>query len=222
MKRLAIVLFLTTAVFVFTAQARNSLAYGSDDMTIGEERVVNLTVAQTMQLTEDVLRGEGVLFDIEGDDSIITLWKPADNQVGFFGSLIGHQARYRYEIYVTQATSKTSRIVINVHTEYVPASQIASYKASRRLDFFAKFNQLAAALPPPSASPATGGVNFVLLPKENLEGLAKRVTGDAGNWKAIAQANGLKSPTDVRPFETIWVPNNLLKPTPAATPQAGR
>lgn len=220
MKRLAIILLLVTAVYVFVGKASNTAAYGSEDVTLGEERVVNFPVPQTVQLVEDVLRGEGVLFDRSGEAALVTLWRPADNRVGFFGSLVGHEARYRYEIYVTQVTSKSSRIVANVRTEYVPHSQVASYKASRRLDLFAKVDQLAATLPPSTGAPTSGGVNFVLLPNEDLRGLAKRVTGDAGNWKSIAQANGMKSPTDVQPFQTVWVPDRLLKTQRAGAPAA--
>jgi hypothetical protein len=58
--------------------------------------------------------------------------------------------------------------------------------------------------------PSSGGVNFTLLPNENLQSLARRVTGSEANWRQIASDNGLKSPTDVTPFESIWVRSNLL------------
>jgi len=48
------------------------------------------------------------------------------------------------------------------------------------------------------------------------------VTGDPENWKVIADQNGLTSPTDVTPFQTIWVPDGLIKtkapPRPAGSP----
>jgi hypothetical protein len=80
---------------------------------------------------------------------------------------------------------------------------------------------LAAELPPARRTPNTGGVNFALLPNEDLRGLAKRVTGDPDNWKAIADRNGLTSPTDVTPLQTIWVPDSLIKSKPEShQPQA--
>ena len=51
----------------------------------------------------------------------------------------------------------------------------------------------------------------------DLKGLAKRVTGNEENWRQIAKDNSLNSPTDVAPFQSIWVANNLLKKTPANT-----
>jgi hypothetical protein len=48
------------------------------------------------------------------------------------------------------------------------------------------------------------------MPHEDLKGLAQRVTGSADNWQLIAKDNGLRSPTDVAPFQSIWVRNSLL------------
>jgi hypothetical protein len=56
-------------------------------------------------------------------------------------------------------------------------------------------------------------VNYTLLPGEDIEGLAKRVTGNANNWQTIAQDNGLKSPTDTAGLKAVWVRNTLLKPS---------
>ncbi len=100
-----------------------------------------------------------------------------------------------------------SKIIANVRTEYVPEADINKYMASRRFNLFQKLDTLAATLPPSRRTPSTGGVNFALLPNEDLRGLAKRVTGDPDNWKVIADQNGLTSPTDVTPFQTIWVPD---------------
>ena len=76
---------------------------------------------------------------------------------------------------------------------------------------FGEIDELAAKYQPPSTTPNSGGVNFTLLPNEDLKALAKRVTGNEDNWQRIAKDNGLASPTDVQPFESIWVSNSLLK-----------
>jgi hypothetical protein len=181
------------------------------DVAVGEEHEMAFPAEQTLELVEDVLRGEGILFDILPDKSIVTLWKPADNTPGFFSSLAGMKPRYRYEITVLPEGGAKSKIIANVRTENVPEPEIARYKASRRFNLFNKLDELAANLPPARRTPTTGGVNFALLPNEDLRGLAKRVTGDPDNWKAIAERNGLTSPTDVTPFQSIWVPDNLIK-----------
>jgi hypothetical protein len=192
------------------------------DVVVGEEHEMPFPGDQTLELVEDVLRGEGILFDVLPDKSVVTLWKPADNAPGLFHSLAGMNPRYRYEISVIPQGGSKSRIVVNVRIEYVPDADLDKYKASRRLDMFNKLDRLAATLPPSQRAPSVGGVNFALLPNEDLRGLAKRVTGDPENWKVIADQNGLTSPTDVTPFQTIWVPDGLIKtkapPKPAGAP----
>jgi hypothetical protein len=184
------------------------------DVAVGEVHEVAFPADQTLELVEDVLRGEGILFDMLPDKSIVTLWKPADNAPGFFHSMAGMKPQYRYEISVVADGGARSRIIANVRTEYVPEADINKYMASRRFDLFHKFDTLATSLPPARRTPTTGGVNFALLPNEDLRGLAKRVTGDPENWKAIADQNGLNSPTDVTPLQSIWVPDGLLKEKP--------
>jgi hypothetical protein len=129
-------------------------------------------------------------------------------------SMVGVQPRYRYEIQVTPEGGQKSKIVVNVHTQGIPDNEIADYKASKRFALFGEIDELAAKYPPPSSTPASGGVNFTLLPNEDLKGLARRVTGNEGNWQQIAKDNSLKSPTDVTPFQSIWVASGLLKKAP--------
>ena len=188
------------------------------DKAVGEQHEEPYPADQTLELVEDVLRGEGILFDVLPDKSIVTLWKPADNPPGFFRSLAGMQPRYRYEITAVPEGGAKTRLIVNVRTEYVPEQDIDKYKASVRFNMFQKIDQLAAELPPARRTPSSGGVNFALLPNEDLRGLAKRVTGDADNWRAIAERNGLTSPTDVTPFQSIWVPDNLIKTQPQSRP----
>jgi hypothetical protein len=129
-------------------------------------------------------------------------------------NMMGVQPRYRYEIQVIPEGSQKSKIVVNVHTEGIPDSQIADYKASKRFALFGEIDELAAKYPPPSSTPASGGVNFTLLPNEDLKALARRVTGSEDNWRQIAKDNSLGSPTDVTPFQSIWVANTLIKRAP--------
>jgi LysM domain-containing protein len=191
----------------------------STDVAVGEQHEMAFPADQTLDLVEGVLRGEGILFDVLPDNSIVTLWKPADNPAGFFGSMAGRKPRYRYEISIIPDGGSKSKVIVNVRTEYVPEPEISKYKASQRFNIFQKLDQLAAELPPARRTPNRGGVNFVLLPNEDLRGLAKRVTGNPDNWKAIADRNGLNSPTDITPFQTIWVPDSLIKAEPQ-TPKA--
>jgi hypothetical protein len=188
------------------------------DVAVGEVHEMPFPADQTVELVEDVLRGEGILFDMLPDKSIVTLWKPADNVPGFFHSMAGMKPQYRYEISVVGEGGSRSKIIANVRTEYVPEADINKYMASRRFNLFQKLDTLAATLPPSRRTPSTGGVNFALLPNEDLRGLAKRVTGDPENWKLIADQNGLTSPTDVNPFQTIWVPDGLIKEKPQPNP----
>jgi hypothetical protein len=188
------------------------------DTAMGEEHEMAFPADQARELVEDVLRGEGILFDLLPDRSIVTLWRPADNQPGFFHSLAGMKPQYRYEITVVPEGGAKSKIIVNVRTQYVPEQEIAQYTASKRFNMFQKLDELANELPPAQRTPSTGGVNFALLPNEDLRGLAKRVTGSPDNWKAIADRNGLTSPTDVTPFQTIWVPDDLIKSKPQLRP----
>ncbi len=207
--------FLTVIVIAALVAGYACVRAHADDIAVGEQHEMPFPADQALELVEDVLRGEGILFDVMPDKSIVTLWKPADNQPGFFRSLGGMKPQYRYEIIVVPEGGAKSNIVVNVRTQYVPEDQIASYRASQRFNMFNKLDSLAATLPPERKAPSEGGVNFALLPNEDLRGLAQRVTGNPDNWKVIAQDNGLTSPTDVTPFQSIWVPDTMIKSKPA-------
>ncbi len=176
-----------------------------------EQREVNFSAKDSMSLVKGVLRSEGVLFTPDSDDSLTTLWSPADNRPTLAQSLIGSQPRYRYRVRVVPRGPKQSDLVASLLTEDVPPDELERYKASRRLDLFNKFDHLAAAFPPAFSEPQSGGVIFSVLPDEDLKALAKRATGNAENWRRIAGDNGLSSPSQVKPFQTIWVRDSLLK-----------
>jgi hypothetical protein len=182
------------------------------DTALGEEHVVPYDQEQARQYTQDALRGDGILFEVQPDNSIVSLWRDADQQTAtsWFPLIPATPSRYRYEIQFTPEGSRQTKIIVNVRTEGIPDEELASYKASSRFELFKEIDELAAKEPPPSSVPSSGGVNFTLLPNENLQTLARRVTGNEANWQQIASDNGLKSPTDVTPFESIWVRSNLL------------
>jgi len=194
--------------------------YSAPDTALGEEHEINFAATDARQLTEDALRGDGLLFEVQPDNSIVTLWRNADinTPTRLLPTLMGVQPRYRYEIQVVSEGSRKSKIIVNVRTEGIPDEQIPSYKATSRFDLFKEVDELASKYPPPSGLPSSGGVNFTLLPKEDLKALAKRTTGNEDNWREIAKDNGLSSPTDVTPFENIWVRNSLLKSPGSASP----
>jgi hypothetical protein len=183
------------------------------DTALGEEHEVPYSESVALQLIEDALRGDGILFELQPDDSIVTLWRNADidTPTNWFPLIIGVQPRYRYEIQVVTEGSRKSRIIVNVRTEGIPDEQLSSYKASNRFALFKEIDELASKNPPALSTPASGGVNFTLLPKEDLKALATRATGSAQNWQIIAKDNGLSSPSDVAPFQNVWVRNSLLK-----------
>jgi hypothetical protein len=157
-----------------------------------------------------VLRSEGILFEVKPNDHLVTLWKDADVGAGVLGSLVGKHPQYRYEIEVVPIDPRSSRIIANVRVEDMPDQDLAKYNATTRLNLFAKIDQLAAQYPPSGGTPKEGGVNYALLPNENLKGLAKRATGNEDNWRQIAQDNGLQSPTDGANLPSIWIRNTLL------------
>jgi hypothetical protein len=187
-----------------------SSAGGGTDTAVGEQHDVPFPAKDTFVMVQDVLRGEGVLFSAQPNNRLDTQWRPGDNPPGMWGDLVGVDPRYRYEIEVVPTGDRTSRIIANVRSEDIPPDQIDSYEATKRLDLFGKFDQLAQKFPPSGITPRKGGVNFALLPGEDLRALAIRATGNADNWREIAKANGLKSATDLSGLQTIWVPNTLL------------
>jgi hypothetical protein len=176
----------------------------------GEQHDVPYTANDAFLLTQDVLRGEGVLFEVKTGTSLVTLWKDADVGPGVLGSLIGKHPEYRYEIEVVPQSANSSRIVVNVRTEDIADADIPKYEAGPRLNLFGKIDELASKFPPSGGTPREGGVNYALLPNEDLKGLAKRATGNEDNWRQIAQDNGLKSPTDGGNLPSIWIRNTLL------------
>jgi hypothetical protein len=190
------------------------------DSVLGEEHEVNFAAHDALLLTEDALRGDGILFEVKSDNSLVTLWRKADQPAGFFQSLVGVTPRYRYEIQVVSQGSHKSKIIVNVRTDGIADEDAAKYKASARFDLFKEIDELAAKYPPPSRIPSVGGVNFTVLPNEDLKAFARRVTGNAENWRQIAKDNGLSAATDVKPFESVWVNDRLLKPAPKTAPQS--
>jgi len=192
--------------------------HNDNDTAIGEEHDVSFAADQSFIMTQDVLRGQGVLFDTKPDHKIVTFWKPADVPVGTFSGVFGHLPQYRYEIEIDPDGSRRSKIIANVRSENLPSDQLENYKASRKLNLFNDFDQLAANLPPPAVTPGSGGVNFALLPGEDLAALSRRVTGNPDNWPQIAKDNGLKSVSDTAGIQSVWVANTLIPKVSASTP----
>src|SRR5271163_1849360 len=188
----------------------NRAAGGGTDAAEGEQHDLPYSVNDTFLLTQDVLRGEGILFEVKPDDKLVTLWKDADVGGGVLGSLVGKHPQYRYEIEVVPNGPHASRVIVNVRAEDIADADLAKYNATTRLNLFAKIDQLAAQFPPSGGTPKEGGVNYALLPNEDLKSLAKRATGNEDNWRQIAQDNGLKSPTDAANLPSVWVRNSLL------------
>lgn len=219
--RLAIVAASLSIAILLTLDGCWAVTRSDDDYAVGEAHEVNFPAEQTFVMTQDVLRGQGVLFDTKPDHTIVTFWKPADTPAVMWSSLFGAVAQYRYEIEITPDGERRSKIIANVRVEDIASDQIDNYKASKRLNLFDDFDQLAIKLPPPSLTPGTGGVNFALLPGEDLAALSKRVTGSADNWPKIAKDNGLKSVNDTGGIQSVWVANQLLKKTPVPSPSGG-
>ena len=206
--------FMLAAISLSLSGCFGSYWTASDDAyVVGEDHEVNFPAAQTFVMTQDVLRGQGVLFDTKPGQQIITFWKPADTPIGIFSSIAGAEARYRYEIEVVDDGSHRSRIVANVRADHIENDQVDNYKASKRLNLFNDFDELALKLPPPSMTPGSGGVNFALLPGEDLASLSKRVTGSPDNWPQIAKDNGLKSVNDTAGVSSVWIANQLIPKT---------
>jgi hypothetical protein len=213
----ALIGLLAFAVGCFVGNRHYTEHYIAADTALGEEHVVNYPVRDALQLTEDALRGDGILFQVQPDSSITTNWRPADIDTPnhWFSVIISQAPRYRYEIEAVPETGHRSKIIVNVRTESIPDDQLARYKASNRFALFKEIDELALHFPPKSRLPSSGGVNFTLLPNEDLKALARRATGNADNWHQIAEDNGLKASTDVVPFENVWVRDSLLKPPPS-------
>jgi len=76
--------FVAVVICVIAASAGCFFGYSAttehlsnSDSAVGEEREFNYPVADTLQLTEEALRGDGILFEVQSDNSIITLWRDA-------------------------------------------------------------------------------------------------------------------------------------------------
>ena len=209
-QQLVVCALLTLIAGCYAGYFANRAAGGGVDAATGEEHDVPYDTHDAFVLTQDALRSGGVLFEVKPDNKIVTLWRDADEQSGVLGSLVGLHQQYRYEIAVVPQGDRRSRIVVNVRTQDMNDASLEKYKASARLNLFGKIDQLAAQFPPAGGTPKEGGVNYALMPNEDLKGLAKRATGSENNWRQIAQDNGLKSPGEAAGLQSIWVRNSLL------------
>ena len=207
----ALVCALSAVAGCYVGYQHETAHWNASDTALGEEHVIAYSQDDAIQLTEDALRGDGLMFETQPDNSIVTLWRDADINTPTSWLMISQSPRYRYEIHVVPLGSHKSKIIVNVRTESIPDEELASYKASNRFELFKEIDELAEKYPPATRMPVTGGVNFTLLPNENLASLAKRVTGNEENWHVIAKDNGLNSATDVTPFQNVWVRNSLLR-----------
>jgi hypothetical protein len=206
-----IVCVLSALAGCFVGRQHQAEHWTAADTALGEEHEVPYAPKDALGFTEDALRGDGILFERQPDDSIITMWRDADINTPTGWLILTTPPRYRYEIQAVPEGSHKSKIIVNVRTESIPDDLLNSYKASNRFALFKEIDEMAAKSPPASSSPTSGGVNFTLLPKEDLKALAKRATGSANNWQEIAKDNGLTSAADVTPFQNVWVRNSLLK-----------
>src|SRR6266404_7177836 len=198
------------AVGCYAGYFANRAAGGGTDAATGEQHDVPYSSHDSFLLTQDVLRGEGVLFEVQPDDKLTTLWRDADTQSGVLGSIVGVHPQYRYEIAVVPQGARRSRIIVNVRTQDIADDELSRYKARTRLGLFVKVDQLAAKFPPSGGTPNEGGVNYAVLPNEDLKALARRATGSEDNWQMIADDNGLKSPSDAAGLPSVWIRNSLL------------
>jgi hypothetical protein len=205
-----LILSLSALSGCFVSYWTYSASGGGNEASNGEQHDTPYPAKDSLTLTEDVLRSEGVIFHVQPDDKVETEWRPADVSAGLWGSIVGVNPQYRYVIEVVPTGKRTSRIVANVETQDIPDSDLDRYLASRKLNLFSKFDQLAAQFPPPSSTPREGGVNFALLPGETLQALAKRATGNEANWTQIAKDNGLSSSTDLSGVQSVWISDSLL------------
>ncbi len=187
-----------------------SASGGGTESANGEQHDTPYPAKDTLHVTEDVLRGEGILFHVQPDDKIETDWRPADTPASMWASMLGVNPQYRYLIEVVPTGTRSSRIVANVETRDIADNEMNSYLPSRKLNLFGRFDQLAAQFPPASGTPRAGGVNFALLPGETLKALAKRATGNEANWEQIAKDNGLSSSTDLSTVQSVWISDSLL------------
>jgi|YelNatPaOPRAMG01_1025707.scaffolds.fasta_scaffold23676_4 hypothetical protein len=197
-----------------------SAAGGGSEYAVGEEHVSNFPASQTFVMIQDVLRGDGILFNVKPENLVVSEWRKANLPVGVFSDLVGVSPRYRYEIQVLPLSGHQSKIVANVRAEDIPEKDIDQFKPSVKLHLFKQFDEYAMKFPPPPSTPSSGGVNFALLPGENLIQLAKRVTGNADNWRQIAKDNNLNSPTDLAGVQSVWVRDSLLPNSGKTAPVA--
>jgi hypothetical protein len=183
---------------------------GGNEAANGQQHDTPYPEKDTLRMTEDVLRSDGVLFHMRPNDKIETEWRPADTPASMWSSMMGVDPQYRYVIEVVPTGTRTSRIVANVETQDIADNEINSYLPSRKLNLFTKFDQLATKFPPPSSTPREGGVNFALLPGETLQALARRATGNEANWQVIAKDNGLTSSSSLSGVQSVWIRDSLL------------
>jgi hypothetical protein len=188
----------------------SSQGHGTET-SVGEDHEVDVPADDSFIMAQDVLRAQGILFEVQPNNTLATVWKDAGLPVSGLASFVGVKPQYRYEIRTVAISPSTSRVVANVQGRDMTDTQVTDFKAAQKLDFFNQLDRLVAQAPPPSTAPSSGGVNYTLLPREDLRGLAKRVTGNAANWQLIAKDNGLSSPDRTPSFQTIWVRNSLLK-----------
>lgn len=204
-------LLLFAGCYVSTYSSSSTYHWNTSQAQAVEDHEVNFPAGEALSLTEAALRGEGILYEVQPDNSLVTLWRTSGAPEGFLMAMLGVQPSYRYAIRVEPEASRRSRIVVALQTVGIADHEVPDYKASTRFDLFKKIDDLAVKYPPLPTTPATGGVQFTLLPHEDLRAFAKRVTGDENNWQQIAKDNNIASPTDVEPFQVLWVDKNLLK-----------
>jgi len=94
--------------------------WNTADAALGEEHEVNFPAHDTYLLTQDALRGDGILYEVGPDNSLETLWRKPEPKAGLMGTLAGVRPRYRSETQVPPEGGKRTKALFNVHTGGIP------------------------------------------------------------------------------------------------------
>jgi hypothetical protein len=114
----AVVCVLSAGAGCYVGYKHYTEHYTAADTALGEEHLVPYPVGDALQLTEEALRGDGILFEVQPDNSVVTNWRPADadTRTGWFPLIIGQSPRYRYEIQAVAQDSHRTKIIVNART----------------------------------------------------------------------------------------------------------
>ncbi len=152
---------------------------------------------------DEMMPTETVQYAVQNNDSLSSIAAKYTTSVNNYQQIAAFNNIQENRLRIGQILRIPKQILKEKYQENgIPEPVVTSTAAVKKQD---------KALPPDCGANNEDCFIHQVAADENLSLVAKRVTGDANNWQAIARVNHLDNPGTLAPGDSIFIPNGLLK-----------